>query len=1206
MALNSPGVQVSIIDQSQYLPASPGSTPLILVATALNKSTPAGNAIASGTLETNAEHLYLSTSQSDLVHAFGNPFFYKTADGTPIHGYELNEYGLLAAYSVLGISNSAYILRANIDLGQLVGTLVRPAGNPPDGTWWLDVTNSSWGIFQWNSVTGSFTNQVPYVCYASANTATLIGNRRYPQAYIGSIGQFAVVVDEIMDQNSGATYFYKNYNNQWVELGSANWLASIPTIQATVSNPLLTTGDSFTINVNGNYTRSVQIPSTPNNTATGVAGIINGWNDEQLRARIDNNGRLVISYSGIGTQVFLSVQDTVNSPLAALGIVNNSTYYAPQVSYGDSNQMPLWGVGQQFPHPTGSVWIKTSISGTGIDVVVKEFSVATNSWQTFPVDVYTNTWAAIADLDPTGGKAIKAGTLLMTTGGNNLANANATILYERKTSSVPVNAAIGAYKSGYVSEVFGTQVLPTLSIGKTLKIAVSIPNSTSLNTYVLTVGAIDLYSFVSTWQSLNIVNTVINVSSTGVIYIRHTQGGDIFLSDYTNHGGSNGLIEELGLDTYSNSNTYHGPALTAIFQGVAQASTTGSGTGATFNVTLEFDHYIFSLVSPGSGYSVGDTITIAGTSIGGETTANDLIVNVQTIGVSGAITGIGFVSGVSKILYPTVISGWMPLTYEPNSNAPAALPLDGTHWYYSTLSNVDIMVNQGGIWKGYQNCAYDLNGHPIFGGSNATDPNGPIIAAGTPPTTQSDGMTDLAYGDLWIDSGDLENYPALYRWQSVSGIKQWVKINNGDAVSSSGIVFADARWGIGSLLSGLYTTPDPILAPIPVASSMLTSNYVDPDAPAADMYPQGVLLFNMRLSGYNVKKFATNYFTAANFGTGVPLPQYSYTWMNASGNNETGAAYMGRKSQRHMVVMALKSAINTNTQIREEDTFFNLIVCPGYPELQPDMVTLNNDRNQTAFIIGDTPLRLASDGNSLVDWANNNALATSSGEDGLVTRDTYLGVFYPSGITTDLSGADAVVPASHMMLHTMINNDIIAHPWFAPAGTQRGLISNASNIGYIDAKTGLFKVIKTRQSIRDVLYEHQINPLTFFTGIGLLNYGNKSSFASQSALDRINVARLIAYIRYNLQIAARPFVFQPNDSLTRSQLTGVVQSLFVGLVAQRGLYDYLVVCDASNNTPARVDANELWVDIAIEPTIAAEFIYIPVRVLATGGIAKLK
>jgi phage tail sheath protein FI len=189
------------------------------------------------------------------------------------------------------------------------------------------------------------------------------------------------------------------------------------------------------------------------------------------------------------------------------------------------------------------------------------------------------------------------------------------------------------------------------------------------------------------------------------------------------------------------------------------------------------------------------------------------------------------------------------------------------------------------------------------------------------------------------------------------------------------------------------------------------------------------------------------------------------------------------------------------------------------------------------------------------------------------------------------------------MLRTFLRNDNIAFPWLAAAGTRRGNIDNALNIGYLNRTTDEFVPIKTRIGIRDVLYTNQINPMVFFTGVGLLNYGNKNSKDTTSALDRTNVARLVNYLRRQLTIAARPFVFEPNDALTRQQLQSVIQTLFVDLVAKRGIYDYLVVCDESNNTPARIDRNELYVDVAIEPVKAAEFIYIPVRILNTGELS---
>jgi hypothetical protein len=245
-------------------------------------------------------------------------------------------------------------------------------------------------------------------------------------------------------------------------------------------------------------------------------------------------------------------------------------------------------------------------------------------------------------------------------------------------------------------------------------------------------------------------------------------------------------------------------------------------------------------------------------------------------------------------------------------------------------------------------------------------------------------------------------------------------------------------------------------------------------------------------------------------------------------------------------------------------------------------------------------MRLADTATAIEAWANNAAGATSTGEDGLVTRSTYMGLFYPSGITSDLSGNLVAVPPSHMMTRTILRNDQIAFPWFAPAGTRRGIIDNATNIGYLNSETGEFVTTRTRIGIRDVLYTNFINPLVFFTGNGLLNYGNKSSFNSQSALDRINVARLVAFIRRQLTILARPFVFEPNDAFTRGQISTVTETLMNDLVTNRGIYDYSVVCDESNNTPARIDRNELYVDVAIQPVKAVEFIYIPVRIFNTG------
>jgi len=137
------------------------------------------------------------------------------------------------------------------------------------------------------------------------------------------------------------------------------------------------------------------------------------------------------------------------------------------------------------------------------------------------------------------------------------------------------------------------------------------------------------------------------------------------------------------------------------------------------------------------------------------------------------------------------------------------------------------------------------------------------------------------------------------------------------------------------------------------------------------------------------------------------------------------------------------------------------------------------------------------------------------------------------------------------------------------------------------------------------LYQQNVNPITFLNGAGLVVFGQKTRARNASALDRINVARLTVYLRSQLKKLAKPYIFEPNDKITRDEIKQQVESLMVELIGLRAIYDYLVVCDETNNTPNRIDRNELYVDIAIEPVKAVEFIYIPLRLKNTGEIAGL-
>ena len=531
-------------------------------------------------------------------------------------------------------------------------------------------------------------------------------------------------------------------------------------------------------------------------------------------------------------------------------------------------------------------------------------------------------------------------------------------------------------------------------------------------------------------------------------------------------------------------------------------------------------------------------------------------------------------------------SNWKPLVFEAKATAPSTDPVDGQLWYSSVVDEVDIMVHNGTTWVGYLN-QYSL-----------TDPAGPQIAS-VAPTTQSNG-DPLVDNDIWISSADIERF-GMDVYVRTGG--KWILQDTADQTTPNGWLFADARWST----AGTTATPATITA-------LLESDYLDPDAPDPALYPQGMRLWNLRRSGFNVKKYVENHINVnANDGKNAryndeqmdgsnnTTEYVASRWITVSPNNEVGQGSFGRHAQRGFVVEALKSVIDTNQGVRDTDTvIFNLLAAPGYPEAIQNLIGLNTDRGLTAFVVGDTPFRLAPTGTALSEWGNNTALAFDNGDDGAVSYDEYMGMFYPSGYTNDNAGNYIVVPPSHMMLRTIAMSDQKSFQWFAPAGTRRGGVDNVTSVGYL--ANGEFKTTALPQSLRDVLAGVKINPIATIPGAGIVNFGQYTRARNASSLDRINVARLVAYLRRQLSLLVKPFLFEPNDRITRNEIKQATESFLLELVGQRALYDFLVVCDETNNTPTRIDRSELWLDIAIEPVKAVEFIYIPLRLKNTGDI----
>ena len=309
---------------------------------------------------------------------------------------------------------------------------------------------------------------------------------------------------------------------------------------------------------------------------------------------------------------------------------------------------------------------------------------------------------------------------------------------------------------------------------------------------------------------------------------------------------------------------------------------------------------------------------------------------------------------------------------------------------------------------------------------------------------------------------------------------------------------------------------------------------------------------------------------------------------------------MGRKAQRRVVVKSLADAIVSNDDIRANTAFYTLISSPGYVELLDEMQSLNADRKLTSFIVGDGPARLRPGATFLQEWATNAKNSPSNSEEGLLSSDTYTGVYYPWGLSTNLDGSEIMVPPSTMVLRAIARNDQVAYPWFAPAGYNRGVIDNATSVGYL-TEEGEYKVTLLNEGQMATLQLNNINPIALIPNRGLVIFGQKTRHPVDSALDRVNVARLTNYLRDNLDRIAQPFLFEPNDSQTRDAIRVVFERFLGDIISLRGIDDFAVVVDETNNTPVRRDRNELWADIAVIPTKSVEFIYIPVRLLNSGA-----
>ena len=327
--------------------------------------------------------------------------------------------------------------------------------------------------------------------------------------------------------------------------------------------------------------------------------------------------------------------------------------------------------------------------------------------------------------------------------------------------------------------------------------------------------------------------------------------------------------------------------------------------------------------------------------------------------------------------------------------------------------------------------------------------------------------------------------------------------------------------------------------------------------------------------------FDNNGIAKPTFATYLPL-NASGSFTSAVGDVKAGANFYGDIDSSN--TQGLEGA-NYNSMIsllaNQDDYKFNILMTPGlYNEDYTAQCTqlLNNTQGR-----GDSLLVL-----DLVAYNKQIADATAQASS---RNSSYAASYWPWVMVIDPdTGKNVWVPASTVMAGVFSYNDSVSEPWFAPAGINRG---------------GLGQVIRAEQKLtqanRDTLYTGKVNPIATFPGTGTVVYGQKTLQTRASALDRVNVRRLLIQLKSYISQVGQTLVFEQNTIATRNAFLSQVNPYLESVQQRQGLYAFKVIMDDSNNTPDVIDRNQMIGQIYIQPTKTAEFIYLDFNILPTGA-----
>jgi len=324
----------------------------------------------------------------------------------------------------------------------------------------------------------------------------------------------------------------------------------------------------------------------------------------------------------------------------------------------------------------------------------------------------------------------------------------------------------------------------------------------------------------------------------------------------------------------------------------------------------------------------------------------------------------------------------------------------------------------------------------------------------------------------------------------------------------------------------------------------------------------------------------SDFITVEDLGTasGLPLDRPVIGVFDLSGGNDglTGlddADYSGDPSQ------------HTGFYAFDEIDALNLIMVPGVTTAEVIHAGITYAENrQDLMLLAEAPIHL--EPLEAVDFRKGQGMYSHG-----AFNSSYAALYYPwIEINDPVTGKRKLVPPSGAVAGCYARSDKKTHVWYAPAGIDRGRVFNALSLGY-----------KTSRGERDVLYPEGVNVIASFPDSGINIWGQKTLQSQPSALDRVNVRRLMMFIEEAIAESSRFVVFEPNNPQTWRALIRLINPFMQDIKDKGGLYDFTVQCDEETNTPAVIDRNELVARVFVKPTKTAEFIELNFVLTATGA-----